>query len=142
VNVSADDRICVGVVKYLHDAEQAVLAAVRGARVVALGRAGRSVLDQLCDDLRKLGPLEHITSALPPQPKLSDEQRALLHLLMDGASLGNAAKELHAQLEDEVVDVFGPASSDPVRAGDLGLRARRRILEDQSIGLRSVHRTI
>ena len=95
INVSVDGVVCVGTINDLRDAERAVLAAVRGARVVALGRAPRSVLDQLCDDLRKLGPLEHITSALPPRPAITDEQRALLGLLIDGSTLGEAAITLH-----------------------------------------------
>jgi len=94
INVSVDDVVCVGTIDDVRDAERAVLAAVRGAGIVARGRASREILDRLCDDLRRLGPLTHITEPIAPSP-LSDEQRSLLQLLGDGKTLGETAKQLH-----------------------------------------------
>jgi DNA-binding NarL/FixJ family response regulator len=77
-------------------AAQAVLAAVRGADLVLLAAAEREVIDQLCDDLRRLGPLDHrIGDAAPVEPDLGPDERALLARLVGGATLGEAAKALH-----------------------------------------------
>jgi DNA-binding CsgD family transcriptional regulator len=52
------------------------------------------VIDQLCDDLRRLGDLDHRVGP-SPVPGLSLEQRALLAQLLAGATLGQAARTLH-----------------------------------------------
>jgi DNA-binding NarL/FixJ family response regulator len=71
-----------------------VLAAVGGARLVIDCVAPREVVDQLCDDLRRLGRLEHRVGAPTPSP-LAPEEQALLALLLGGATLGQAAQALH-----------------------------------------------
>ena len=76
------------------DAAAAVLAVVRGARAVVRARASREVIDALCDDLRRLGPLEHHLGSRP-KAVLDDEQRRVLALLLDGRSLTDVAKDLH-----------------------------------------------
>ena len=76
------------------DAARAVLAAVDGERLVLLATAERDVVDQLCDDLRRLGTLDH-RIGVPAGPVLSPEERALLAQLVGGATLGAAAKALH-----------------------------------------------
>jgi DNA-binding CsgD family transcriptional regulator len=80
-------------------AAQAVLAALRGADLVVLATAQREVIDQLCDDLRHLGELDHRVGAsaglAPVLSVLSADERALLAQLIGGASLGEAARVLH-----------------------------------------------
>jgi DNA-binding NarL/FixJ family response regulator len=74
----------------------AVLAAVRGADLVVTATAKRDVIDQLCDDLRRLGTVEHrVEPARRPALTLSADERALLAALLGGASLGEAAAALH-----------------------------------------------
>ena len=86
--------VCVGRVETADDAANAVLAAVAGARLVVEADAPRDVVDQLCDDLRRIGALDHRVGP-PSGPVLSKEERALLEQLMSGASLGEAARALH-----------------------------------------------
>ena len=78
------------------DAAAAVLAAVVGAGIVAWARADRDVIDRLCDDLRRLGPVDHrLERDDDPLVELDQEQRELLALLADGLTLGEAASRLH-----------------------------------------------
>lgn len=86
--------VCVGRVESAEDAARAVLAAVGGARLVVNAVAPREVVDQLCDDLRRIGELDHRVGP-PSGPALSREERALLALLLSGAALGEAARALH-----------------------------------------------
>ncbi len=80
-------------------AVDAVLAAVRGADLVIAATAKRDVIDQLCDDLRRLGTVEHRVAPrgepADPAVALSADERALLVALLGGASLGEAAAALH-----------------------------------------------
>lgn len=73
-------------------AAEAVLAALRGLGLLVDARAERSLVDRLCDDLRRLGPLDH---RVEQGPVLTEEQHALLALLADGSTLGAAAQALH-----------------------------------------------
>jgi len=84
----------VGTVVDAESAAQAVLAAVRGCDLVVLGAAEREVIDQLCDDLRRLGQLDHRVEPASA-PIISAAERALLAQLVGGATLGEAAKALH-----------------------------------------------
>lgn len=84
----------VGTVAERADAARAVLAAVAGADLVITAAGPREVVDQLCEDLRRLGRLEHRVGGAPGAP-LAPEERALLALLLTGASLGEAARRLH-----------------------------------------------
>jgi DNA-binding CsgD family transcriptional regulator len=85
----------VGAVTDAASAAQAVLAAVRGCDLVVLGTGERAVIDQLCDDLRRLGRLEHVVGPESARPLLGAEERELLARLGAGASLGEAARALH-----------------------------------------------
>jgi hypothetical protein len=72
---------------------EAVLAAVAGFGLLVDAVAERDVLDLLCDDLRRLGVLDHrvrVTAEL-----LGADEHALLRLLSGGATLGDAATRLH-----------------------------------------------
>jgi DNA-binding NarL/FixJ family response regulator len=86
--------VCVGRVATRADAAEAVLAAVGGARLVIDATAPRDVVDQLCDDLRRLGRLDHRVGA-PASPTLAPDEQALVALLLGGATLGQAAQALH-----------------------------------------------
>jgi DNA-binding NarL/FixJ family response regulator len=86
--------VCVGRVTGPEDAARAVLAAVAGARLVVTTGADRDLVDQLVDDLRRLGEVDHRVGR-SPGPTLSDDQRALLAHLLSGATLGGAARHLH-----------------------------------------------
>ncbi|MEQ6901997.1 hypothetical protein [Nocardioides sp. YIM 152588] len=74
-------------------AATAVLAALEGRPVLVRAAAGRDVVDRLCDDLRRLGHLDHRVGE--PAGPLTAEQHALLALMAGGASLGAAARALH-----------------------------------------------
>jgi DNA-binding CsgD family transcriptional regulator len=74
------------------EAADAVLSAVSGSGLLVDARADREVVDRLCDDLRRLGPLDH---RVERGPVLTEEQHALLVLLARGVSLGEAAERLH-----------------------------------------------
>jgi hypothetical protein len=86
--------VLAGIVGGPDDARDAVLAAVAGVGLVVDARAPREDVDQLCDDLRRLGRLEHRVAGKGPWT-LDHEQRRLLDLLASGRSLGSAATELH-----------------------------------------------
>jgi DNA-binding CsgD family transcriptional regulator len=86
--------VCVGRVENDSDAAAAVLCAVSGAALVVDAVAPRSTVDRLCDDLRHLGDLDH-RADVPSGPALSGDERALLARLLGGATLGQAAHDLH-----------------------------------------------
>lgn len=92
----APGMVCAGEVGDRQAAQQAVLAALAGAHLVITASAPRDVIDMLCDDLRRLGTLDHRVS---PQrragPILSPAERALIERLLAGDSLGQAARALH-----------------------------------------------
>jgi DNA-binding CsgD family transcriptional regulator len=86
----------LGVVATPADAAHAVLAALAGDGLLIAARAERDVIDRLCDDLRRLGPVDHrLGGEDTSPPALSDEQRELLRLLLAGHTLGQAAGLLH-----------------------------------------------
>jgi DNA-binding CsgD family transcriptional regulator len=86
--------LCVGTVAGPDDAAAAVLCAVAGARLVVLATAEREVIDRLVDDLRRLGTVEHLVGDADADGLTGDERR-LLGLLLGGATLGQAARQLH-----------------------------------------------
>lgn len=87
--------VCVGRVADAEDAGRAVLAALIGADLVVDATADRDVIDRLCDDLRRLGTLEHRVGAAARPPALTEDERALLAHLLGGSSLGETARALH-----------------------------------------------
>jgi DNA-binding CsgD family transcriptional regulator len=88
--------VCAGVVRGPGDAGAVVLAAARGAGIVA-GRATESaVVEGLYEDLRRLGRVEwrsEVTDS--PGRLLTDEQVQMLKMLGAGASLDDLARELN-----------------------------------------------
>jgi DNA-directed RNA polymerase specialized sigma24 family protein len=85
--------VCVGTVATDDDAAAAVLAAVGGADLVVSASAARDIVDRLCDDLRRLGEVDHRVGAASSSLDVEDEY--LLALLLGGADLGQAARTLH-----------------------------------------------
>jgi DNA-binding NarL/FixJ family response regulator len=90
----AADAVCTGAVTGAEDAAAALLAAIGGAGLVVDARAEREVVDRLCDDLRRLGRLDHRVGDAGRRPRLTREEQALTELLLEGVSLGEAAKRL------------------------------------------------
>ena len=72
---------------------EAVLAAVAGFGLLVDAVAERAVLDPFCEDLRRLGVLDHRVRSRTDQ--LGGDEHALLRLLSGGATLGDAAAALH-----------------------------------------------
>ena len=67
----------VGWVRSAQDAESAVTEAVAGALLVVSATADRDVIDPLCDDLRRLGDVDHRVGQTD-RPALTDDERLLL----------------------------------------------------------------
>lgn len=91
---SAPLAVCAGRVESAEDAAAALLAAVGGAGLVIHARAGREIVDRLCEDLRRLGSLDHRIGEGARRPRLTREEQALAELLLGGASLAEAARRL------------------------------------------------
>jgi DNA-binding NarL/FixJ family response regulator len=87
--------VCTGEVADAAAAAEALLAAVAGAGLVVLARADRTVIDRFVDDLRRLGPVDHIIAEPELGPALTSDERRLLDRLADGQTLGQAAAELN-----------------------------------------------
>jgi DNA-binding NarL/FixJ family response regulator len=73
------------------EAADALLAAIDGAGLIVDATADRATIDRLVDDLRRLGPVDHRIGEPDPAPTLEPETRAILGLLAEGHSLGEAA---------------------------------------------------
>lgn len=71
-----------------------MLAAVAGARLVVHATAAESAIQVLCEDLRRLGPVEHVTSTIADELGLLPEDVELLALLAAGHSVIDAAARL------------------------------------------------
>lgn len=86
--------VCVGVVRTAEDAARALLAAVAGAGLLVEADAERDVVDRLCEDLRRLGRVDHRVDDGRRGPRLTREEQRLVDLLLEGATLGDAAAQL------------------------------------------------
>jgi hypothetical protein len=53
--------ICTGTIDATDAARRALLAAVAGAGLIVAADADRETLDRFLDDLRTLGPVDHVT---------------------------------------------------------------------------------
>lgn len=84
----------VGVVAGPSDAADALLAAIDGAGLIVEATADQATIDRLVDDLRRLGPVDHRSGEANAAPTLDPEARAILGLLAEGHSLGEAAHVL------------------------------------------------
>jgi DNA-binding CsgD family transcriptional regulator len=91
--LTGDRVVCSGRIATTTDARRALLAAVSGAGLVAGAVTDRTTVDRFLDDLRRLGPVDHVVLAASGSP-LSERQRALLARLAEGLTVGDAAAEL------------------------------------------------
>jgi DNA-binding NarL/FixJ family response regulator len=91
--LTGDRVVCSGRISTTTDARRALLAAVSGAGLVAGAITDRTTVDRFLDDLRRLGPVDHVVLAAPGTA-LSERQRALLARLAEGLTVGDAAAEL------------------------------------------------
>lgn len=78
----------------LPGAAGAVRRAMEGFGVLAHGTAPRDVLDVLCDDLRRFGPVRHVVEPRG-EPVLDGEKSAVMELTAAGRSVGDIAARLH-----------------------------------------------
>ena len=85
-----------GTVANRTDAANAMLTALGGQGILIVARAEKAVIDTLCDDLRRLGPVDFRSGDnqdAPPQ--ITDDDRDILRLMLQGVTLGQAAAALH-----------------------------------------------
>ena len=85
---------CTGTILGTDDARRALLAAISGAGLIVASRADRETIDRFLDDLRRLGPVDHVVAAARPRNRLSPRQRAVLGLLGEGLTVDEAAVAL------------------------------------------------
>ena len=88
--------VLTGIVRTEVDAAAAVLAAIEGAGLIVEAQADRSTIDRLVEDLRHLGPVTHRAAVEPDLGPPSPEARAILALLGEGLTLGEAARSAGA----------------------------------------------
>jgi DNA-binding CsgD family transcriptional regulator len=92
--LTGDRVVCSGTITTATDARRALLAAVAGAGLVAAVAMDRATVDRFLDDLRRLGPVDHVVLDGSAGPALSERQRGLLVRLAEGLTVGDAAAEL------------------------------------------------
>ena len=90
-----DRVVCTGWVATSDDARRALLAAVAGSGLVVGCTADRETVDRFLDDLRRLGPVDHVNATpAPAGGPLTDTERALLALMAEGLTTRQAAAEV------------------------------------------------
>ena len=94
-SVSDARIVCCGPVATFDDVSAALLAAVRGAGVVARVELEAEPTQRLREELRSLGPIEERARQHGDAAELSLEQIELCVLLGGGLSLADAATQLH-----------------------------------------------
>lgn len=92
--VSGRRSFCHAVITSAEDAVGALLAALDGHGLLVEARADRAVVDRLIEDLRRLGPVDHRIVGGAAADAIDQEGLAILALLAEGHSLGEAALEL------------------------------------------------
>jgi DNA-binding CsgD family transcriptional regulator len=80
-----------GTVRTPSEAAAALVAVLAGQGLLVRAAAPRDVIDRLIDDLRHLGPVDHRVGRTHQAPSVDPETRAILGLLAEGHSLGEAA---------------------------------------------------
>jgi DNA-binding CsgD family transcriptional regulator len=92
-DISASRAVLVGLVDDATAAADAVLAAERGAGIVATVGPDSDIAASLVAELARVGPVARTADgASTPGPPLTPEQRALLDRLAAGASIAAAAE--------------------------------------------------
>jgi predicted DNA-binding protein (UPF0251 family) len=125
-----DRVVCTGSVRTTDDARRALLAAVSGAGLAVAASADRDTIDRFLDDLRRLGPVEHVTIRSSAPVSLTPQQRALLGLVAEGLTIREAAVELGlarttAQRRIDAARAVLPAGPAGAIAAALGSRRER-----------------
>jgi DNA-binding NarL/FixJ family response regulator len=87
----SERSVRAGAVASQADAEAALLAALDGEGLVVAATGERALVDRLIEDLRRLGPVDHRLGEPETGPNLPADARAILGLLAEGHSLGEAA---------------------------------------------------
>jgi DNA-binding NarL/FixJ family response regulator len=94
-DLTGERIICSGIVATLDDARAAILAAARGAGLLVAVASSAEVEQQFLEDLGRIGEVRRETEeTAPTRPALTTEQRQLLDLVAEGASIPAAAAEL------------------------------------------------
>jgi hypothetical protein len=88
--------VCVGPLRARSDAEAALLAAARGAGIVAVAYADQDLVERFYEDLSRFGRVEFRARDPAPDPveALGVDQRRLLELLAAGMSVGDSARAI------------------------------------------------
>jgi DNA-binding NarL/FixJ family response regulator len=94
-SVSNARVVCCGPVSTFDEVAAALLAAVRGAGIIARIEPDAEPARRLREELRSLGPVEERASKHGDVTELSLEQIELCRLLGQGLSLADAATHLH-----------------------------------------------
>jgi DNA-binding NarL/FixJ family response regulator len=91
---ASDRTVCHGVIESDDQAASALLAALAGHGLLVEVRTRSQTVDRLVDDLSRLGPVDHRLVEMAPAASISPEARAVLALLAEGLTLGEAAADL------------------------------------------------
>jgi DNA-binding NarL/FixJ family response regulator len=91
-DLAAERIVCIGEVQSRTAARDALVAAARGAGVIAVIDEKTDLGADFGDDLTRIGPVQRRTEA--PPPLLPGEQRRLLELVAGGRSIPEAAVAL------------------------------------------------
>jgi hypothetical protein len=92
--LASEPVVCTGSIRTTDDARRALLAAIAGAGLVVRADADRRTIDQLVDDLRRLGHVEHVSDFAGRPAPLLRSQRAILALVREGLTIRQAAARL------------------------------------------------
>jgi DNA-binding CsgD family transcriptional regulator len=93
-DLSVKRLVCSGRISSAHEASAALMAAARGAGIVAEVAGGELArFDGFVHDLRRLGEVE-IRAEVDPIHALSVDERRLLDLLAEGETITRAARRL------------------------------------------------
>jgi DNA-binding NarL/FixJ family response regulator len=87
--------VCAGQIASPDDAEAALLAAVRGAGVIARVDHDLELVERLYEDLSRIGRVEVRDAGNDLLATLTAEERRLLEMLADGHCVGAAARNLY-----------------------------------------------
>jgi DNA-binding CsgD family transcriptional regulator len=93
--LSRERVVCTGWIATPDDARRSLLAAVAGARLVVGCSIDRETLDHFLDDLRRLGPVDHVQITGPHErARLTRSERALMAHVSEGLTIREAAAEI------------------------------------------------
>jgi hypothetical protein len=91
--MTRDRVVCTGTIGTADDARRALLSAMGGAGLIVAARLDAETLRRFLDDLRRLGPVEHLSDE-GGRLRIGDLDRALLARLGEGLTVAEAAAEL------------------------------------------------